>query len=126
MTKVAEHPRLADLDYRVVKGLGAGAGSTILLIADKKLGGKYALKVVKRQDAEDDIYIAQALHEYDVAQQLNHPSLLKIYDCRTKKLLVPGRRRRAADGVRRRPDARRAGSPERGQLVLLFIHVASA
>src|SRR5262249_56455035 len=31
-------PKLADLKYRVVNELGTGAGSTILLIADKKTG----------------------------------------------------------------------------------------
>ncbi len=126
MSKVAEQPRIADLDYRVVKGLGAGAGSTILLIADKKLGGRYALKVVKRQDAEDDIYIAQTLHEYDVAQRLNHPSLLKIYDCRTKRSWF---RVSGVELLMEYVDGRTLDElecPERGQLVLLFIHVASA
>ncbi|MBX6315874.1 MAG: serine/threonine protein kinase [Isosphaeraceae bacterium] len=127
MAKVADPSRKLDgMQYRVVKTLGTGAGSTIFLITDAKLGAKYALKVVKRQDADDDIYIAQAQHEFEVAQRLNHPSLLKIYDCRLKRswfktvgvdLLMEYVDGRALDEVER---------PELGQLVLIFIHVASA
>jgi serine/threonine-protein kinase len=74
------------MTYRVLSPLGTGAGSTILLITDKTAGGKrYALKVVKRQDADDDIYIAQAMHEYEVSQRLNHESIVKIYDLRVKR-----------------------------------------
>jgi serine/threonine-protein kinase len=118
--------KLAGLDYKVVKGLGAGAGSTILLITDTHLGQNYALKVVKRQDADDEIYINQAIHEYEVAQRLNHASLLKVYDLRVKKrwfktegveLLMEYVDGRTLDDVACR---------EVGQLVLVFIHVASA
>jgi serine/threonine-protein kinase len=74
------------MTYRVVSVLGTGAGSTILQISDKTAGGKrYALKVVKRQDADDDVYVAQAIHEYEVSQKLNHESIIKIYDMRVKK-----------------------------------------
>ena len=119
-------PKLSSMEYRVVRPLGNGAGSTILLVADEKNGGKYALKVVKRLGAEDDIYIKQAIHEYDVAQKLNHKSLLKIFDYRVKKswfkvagveLLMEFVEGRTLDELE---------APERGQIVLLFIHVASA
>ena len=40
MTKVSGPPKLAGMKYRVVNTLGTGAGSTILLIADKSAGGK--------------------------------------------------------------------------------------
>jgi serine/threonine-protein kinase len=126
MSKTATEPKLSSMEYRVVRPLGNGAGSTILLVSDDKNGGKYALKVVKRQGAEDDIYIKQAIHEYDVAQKLNHANLLKIFDYRVKKswfkvagveLLMEYVEGRTLDELE---------APERGQLVLLFIHVASA
>lgn len=86
MPDVSSKPKLSEMKYRVVSPLGNGAGSTILLISDKTAGGKrYALKVVKRQDADDDIYIAQAKVEYEAAQKLNHPAIAKIYDIRTKR-----------------------------------------
>jgi len=86
MANVSIKPKLSEMKYRVVNPLGTGAGSTILLISDKTAGGKrYALKVVKRQDADDDVYIAQARVEYEVAQRLNHSAIAKIYDIRTKR-----------------------------------------
>lgn len=126
MSNAAAEPKLASMEYRVVRPLGSGAGSTILLVSDEKNGGKYALKVVKRLGAEDDVYINQAIHEYDVAQKLNHASILKIFDYRVKKswfkvagveLLMEFVEGRTLDELE---------APERGQLVLLFIHVASA
>ncbi len=82
-------PRLNEMEYRVVGPLGTGAGSTILQIADRGRGGqRFALKVVKRQDSDDDIYIAQAQVEYEAAQKLNHPAIARIYDCRLKRSML--------------------------------------
>src|SRR5262249_10691179 len=78
-------PRLVDLETQVLDELGQGAGSRILLILDKKSGRKFALKVVRRQNSDHDIYIEQARTEFQAAQRLNHPTLLKIFDCRVKK-----------------------------------------
>ena len=52
MSQVPGTPRLNELDYRVVRSLGVGAGSTILLIKDQPTGRSFALKVVKRHSAE--------------------------------------------------------------------------
>jgi serine/threonine-protein kinase len=126
MSNVANGPKLAEMQYRVVRALGTGAGSTILLIAESRTNERYALKIVKRQDASDDVYIAQAIHECEVAQKLNHPALIEIYDCRLKRswfklngveLLMEFVDGRTLDELE---------CPERSQLVLIFIHVASA
>lgn len=127
MSKVSSTPKLSSMKYRIVNPLGTGAGSTILLISDKTAGGKrYALKVVKRQDADDDIYIAQARVEYEVSQKLNHPAIAKIYDCRVKRswfkvsgieLLMEYVEGKTLDEIE---------APEMGQLVLVFNQVASA
>ena len=126
MAKVASGPRLDGMEYRVLRMLGTGAGSTIFLIADTRAGGQYALKVVKRQDAGDDIYIQQALHEFEVARRLSHPNIVKIHDCRTRKnwLKVTG-----VDLLMEYVDGRtldELDKPELGQLLLIFIYVASA
>jgi serine/threonine-protein kinase len=127
MTKLAVGaPKLVDMHYRIVRALGTGAGSTILLVADSKSNDRYALKVVKRQDATDDVYIAQAVHEFEVARRLNHASLLKIYDCRIKRSWF---RTTGVELLMEYVDGRTLDeleAPERGQLVLIFIHVASA
>src|SRR5689334_20479533 len=77
--------KLSEMQIRVVKPLGTGAGSSVFQVSDQKKGGYYALKVVKRQDADDDVYIQQALQEAEIGPRLNHPSLMKIYDHRVKK-----------------------------------------
>lgn len=89
MSNATGSPKFSDVQYRVVGPLGTGAGSTILQIADRTRGGKrFALKVVKRQDSDDDIYIAQAQAEYEAARKLNHPSIARIYDCRIKRSML--------------------------------------
>jgi eukaryotic-like serine/threonine-protein kinase len=120
-------PRFAGMKYRVVNTLGSGAGSTILLISDKTAGGKrYALKVVRKQDPEDEIYVQQALTEFEAAKKLNHPAIAKVYDCRLKKswfkvkgveLLMEYVEGKTLDEIE---------APELGQLVLMFCQVASA
>ena len=127
MANVMSLPKLSEMTYRVVNVLGNGAGSTILLITDKTAGGKrYALKVVKRQDADDDVYIAQAMHEYEVSQKLNHESIVKIHDMRVKKawfrvtgveLLMDYVEGQTLDEIE---------APGIKQLVLIFIQVAGA
>jgi serine/threonine protein kinase len=89
MSDATSPPKFSDVQYRVVGPLGTGAGSTILQIADRSRGGKrFALKVVKRQDSDDDIYIAQAQTEYEAAKKLNHPAIARIYDCRVKRSML--------------------------------------
>ena len=60
--------------------------------------------MVKRQDADDDIYIAQAQLEFDVAQKLNHPAIVAVYD--TGEAETPGQRPM--------PDASRVASMSAG------------
>jgi serine/threonine-protein kinase len=127
MTNMTTLPKLSEMTYRVVKPLGTGAGSTILLITDKTAGGqRYALKVVKRHNADDDVYIAQAQLEYHVAQRLNHQSIVKIYDLRVKRswfritgveLLMEFVEGRTLDEIE---------APGLNRLVLVFNQVAAA
>jgi len=120
-------PKLSGMKYAVIKPLGAGAGSTILLISDGGAGGRrYALKVVRRLSADDDIYVNQARHEFEVSQRFRHPAIVKIYDCRTKRawfrvsgveLLMEYVEGRSLEEVER---------PKIGPLVVVFNQVASA
>jgi len=126
MSNLTTEPNLRDMQYRVVKQLGEGAGSVVFLIKDEGGGGKgFALKVVKRRDADDNIYIDQAKTEFEVAQRFKHPSIVRIYDCRIKKswfrvagveLLMEYVDGRTLDELE---------TPELSQLVLIFIQVAS-
>src|SRR3954451_1205384 len=127
MANVSSKPKLSEMKYRIVNPLGNGAGSTILLISDKTAGGKrYALKLVKRQDADDDVYIAQAQLEYEVAQKLNHPAIAKVYDIRNRRSWF---RLSGVELLMEYVDGKTLDeleAPEMGQLVLVFNHVASA
>ncbi len=121
MANVSSTPKFSGMKYRVVNELGAGAGSKIFLISDKTAGGKrYALKIMRKNEPEEDIYIQQAKTEYEAAQKLNHPAIAKIYDFRQKKswfkvtgceLLMEFVDGKSLDEVE---------APELGQLVLIF------
>jgi eukaryotic-like serine/threonine-protein kinase len=120
-------PQFSGMKYRVINTLGNGAGSTILLISDKTAGGKrYALKVVRKQEPEDEVYVQQAKTEFEAAKKLNHPAIAKVFDCRTKKswfkvtgveLLLEYVDGKTLDEIE---------APELGQLVLIFCQVSSA
>jgi serine/threonine-protein kinase len=111
----------------VVNQLGTGAGSTILLISDKTSGGKrYALKVVRKQDPDDEVYVQQALTEFEAAKKLNHPAIARIYDCRLKKAWF---KVRGVELLMEYVDGKTLDEiegPQLGQLVLVFCQVASA
>ena len=132
MPDVSTDPTLKAMQYRVVNPLGEGAGSVVFLIADKtRAGKKFALKVVKRQDEDDDVYIDQARTEFEVAQKLKHPAIVRIYDCRTKKswfrtagveLLMEFVDGKTLDQLL----SGEGRTPDMGQLVLIFNQIASA
>ena len=71
--------------YQVVRFLGTGARSTIWEVRDRQAGDVYALKRVLRRGTEDHRFLDQALNEFEVAQQLDHPVIRRIYDCRRLK-----------------------------------------
>jgi serine/threonine-protein kinase len=126
MPKVSYTPKLDGMKYRVVGELGTGAGTTILQISDKMAGKRFALKVVRRLDSEDDIYIDQARVEYAVSQLLNHPNIVKIYDLRIKRSWF---RITGVELLEEYVDGKTLDeieAPEMGQLVLIFNQVASA
>ena len=127
MANVSTTPKFSGMKYRVVNELGEGAGSKIFLISDKTAGGKrYALKIIRKQEPEDDVYIEQAKTEFEASQKLNHPVIAKIFDFRQRKswfkvtgceLLMEYVDGKSLDEVE---------APELGQLVLIFCQVSSA
>jgi len=65
--------------YQVLGNLGEGAHSTILHIRRSSDGRPFALKIVKIGGPDDEKFLAQAEHEFEIAQKLDHPNLIKIY-----------------------------------------------
>ncbi|MFO0878042.1 MAG: serine/threonine-protein kinase [Gemmataceae bacterium] len=65
--------------FQVVSTLGTGAHSTIFQVRRSEDSKHYALKVVQIDSAEDQKFLNQAEHEFEVASKLDHRNLLKIY-----------------------------------------------
>jgi serine/threonine protein kinase len=71
--------------FQVLGNLGAGAHSKILHIRCSDDGKQYALKVVPIESKEERKFLDQARHEFQVAQMLSHPNLIKVYALETSR-----------------------------------------
>lgn len=65
--------------FQVVATLGTGAHSSVLQIRRQADSRNYVLKVVPVGGPEDQKFLDQARHEYEIAQLLDHPNLIKVY-----------------------------------------------
>jgi serine/threonine-protein kinase len=66
----------------VVEYLGSGARSTIWSVRDRRTNRLVALKRIFKQGGDDGRFLDQALNEYHVASQFDHPNLRKYYRLR--------------------------------------------
>jgi serine/threonine-protein kinase len=71
--------------YEVVQFLGSGARSTIWKVRDARTGEVYALKRVVKRKSSDTRFLDQAVNEYEVASQLDHPVIRKIHHLLRRK-----------------------------------------
>jgi serine/threonine-protein kinase len=86
MSTAATRKRYAALDrFDVLGELGRGAGSRILHIRDPLSLQHFAMKVVVRDGRDDQKFLDQAKHEFEVAQKLDHPALIRVYDIRVMR-----------------------------------------
>ncbi|MCA9277839.1 MAG: serine/threonine protein kinase [Phycisphaeraceae bacterium] len=74
--------------YEILAELGQGAASVVYLVQDPKTSQIWAMKQIVRDTAKDQRFLDQALAEYEVARQLDHPSIRKIYKCLKKKAIL--------------------------------------
>jgi serine/threonine protein kinase len=65
--------------FQILGELGKGAHSTIYHIKRLSDDKQFALKVVPYADEEDQKFLDQAQHEYEVGRQLDHPNLIKVH-----------------------------------------------
>jgi serine/threonine protein kinase len=65
--------------FQVISTLGSGAHSTILQVRRLEDSKHYALKVVQIDGPDDQKFLDQAEHEFEIASKLDHPNLLKIF-----------------------------------------------
>ena len=71
--------------YQVVQFLGSGARSTTWEIRDRDTNQLFALKRVVKRQPSDTRFLDQAVNEYTVASQLDHPVLRRIHRLRRVK-----------------------------------------
>jgi eukaryotic-like serine/threonine-protein kinase len=71
--------------YQVLGTLGKGAHSTILHVRRTADSREYALKIVPVETKDDQKFLDQARHEYEVAQKLGHANLIKVFCLEVKR-----------------------------------------
>src|SRR5207302_10392039 len=72
-------------NYHILGTLGTGAHSTIFHVRRAADARHYALQVVQVASAGEQKYLDQARHEFEVAQRLDHPNLVKIHALETHR-----------------------------------------
>jgi eukaryotic-like serine/threonine-protein kinase len=72
--------------FQIIKELGRGAASVIYLVHDPESREIWALKHVEKVGPKDDRFLEQAEKEYEVARNLDHPSIRKIHRLIKKKV----------------------------------------
>lgn len=73
---------MADLaaGYNVIQKVGDGARSRVFQVVNPTTGQVFALKLVTRERHEDTRFLVQAITEYQVSSNLDHPNLRKAHD----------------------------------------------
>lgn len=66
----------------MIQFLGSGARSTIWQVRNTVTNEVLALKRVVKQTSEDTRFLEQAVNEYEVGSQFNHPAVRKILELR--------------------------------------------
>ncbi len=127
MSTVPARKKYKALDHFEILGeLGQGAASKILHIRDPESYQHYAMKVVIRRTADEGKFLEQAKHEFEVAQKLDHPSLIKVYDIRVLKKWFREREVRTLLEYVNGESLEQMTNPDVGLLVVVFAEVAGA
>jgi serine/threonine-protein kinase len=71
--------------FNVLAVLGYGASSTIYAVQDPKDSQLYALKRVTKRSSSDQKFLDQAENEYEIARQIDHPIIRKVYSLKKKR-----------------------------------------
>lgn len=66
--------------YRIIKSIGEGGMANVYLAEDMILERNVALKVLRGDLSEDEVFIRRFKREALAATSLNHPNIVQIYD----------------------------------------------
>lgn len=69
-------------NYRILKTLGTGYSGKVKLGQDLANGQTFALKILSSAQPPEQL-LAALKHEFDILKNLNHPSIVKMYDLKT-------------------------------------------
>ena len=69
--------------YRLARLIRAGHSCLVWEAVKDATGERFALKMLKREVATDKEEIGYLRHEYEVAKDMNHPNIIRIYDFET-------------------------------------------
>src|SRR5262245_23144972 len=112
--------------FEVLGELGQGAASRILHIRDCESYQHFAMKVVIRRSADEQKFLDQAKHEFEVARKFDHPSILKVYDIRVIRKWFREREVRTLLEYVNGETLEQVANPTLPLLVLVFAEVAAA
>ncbi len=68
--------------FQVVRIIGTGAHSTLWQVRDPRSGQECVLKRVVKNSSDDERYFLQTLNEYEIARQIDHPNVRKVFELR--------------------------------------------
>jgi hypothetical protein len=81
---LAPEQTLRDGRYRLERRLGFGGMASVWLACDCRLDRAVAVKVLSEHLAADDEFVERFRREAQVAAQLSHPNLVRLYDFGTE------------------------------------------
>jgi serine/threonine-protein kinase len=119
-------PTLELPGYQVIQFLGSGARSTIWEVRNIATDEVVAIKRVVKRTSEDSRFLDQAINEYEVGSQFNHPAIRKILELQRVRRWISIKEVRVvmeyAQGQSIQ-QSRPAGVPE---TVMIFLEVGAA
>jgi serine/threonine-protein kinase len=65
--------------YHVLETLGQGAGSAVYRVVDPSDDAIYALKHIKKEAAQDQRFVDQAINEHEVSMKIDSPLVRRTY-----------------------------------------------
>ena len=70
-------------DYHIIRRIGSGSTADVFLAEQRSLGRRVALKILRKDLANEKTYLRRFVREAKAIAALNHPSLVQIYqtDC---------------------------------------------